>query len=155
MDEIPSQLELSPTENGKRLFLFLFRQITSLQSTDGHTLTQAHPFLITIPCQLVKSLREAKLLQKICGILFDEFVIEQFLKDLTNDELPGLDDLALMTVEPILIQSLLLSDLEGVLVIPLQVSNNGANGGKPQMQQFFHIEVFHLHDVLRIFLKRC
>ena len=62
VEEIPSQLELSPTENGKRLFLFLFRQVTSLQSANGHTLTQAHPFLIRIPCQLVKSFREAKLL---------------------------------------------------------------------------------------------
>jgi hypothetical protein len=81
-------------------------------------------------------------------------VIEQFLENLPNDQLSRLNYFALMAVEPIFIEPLLLRNLKRVLVIPLQISDDGADGGKPQMQQFFHVEVFHLDNILRIFFER-
>lgn len=71
VEKVSSQFQLSPAKNGKRLFFFLFRKITSLQATNGHALADAHPFLIGTPSYLVKILRKVELLQKICRILLD------------------------------------------------------------------------------------
>lgn len=117
-------------------------------------MAEGESFLVGTPCDFVEVLGEVEGFKEVCRISLDKLVIEQFLEDLADDQLPSLDDFGLVAVEPILAQTLLFGDLEGVFIVPLHICYDIADGREAKVQQFLKVEVLHFYYVLSVLLER-
>ena len=139
MKKIPSQLNLSPTQDRKRLFFLPFGKVAPLEPTDAHTLPHGETFLVGMPGHLVEVLREVEIPQEVVGVFLDELVVEHLLEDLHDDKLAGLYGLRLVTVEPVLLETLLLRDFKRALIVLLHLLDHPQHRRKPQMQQLLQV----------------
>jgi hypothetical protein len=139
VEEVSSELDLGCAEDRKGLFLFFFGKVGPFETTDSDALRHAESLLVGTAGNFIEIFREVEVVQKIGGIAFDNGVVEQFHENLSDDEFSGLDDLGLVAVEPAFLETVVLGDLEGVLVVCLHGGDHIADVGEPHMEEFFEV----------------
>lgn len=133
MEQISTELDLSPTQYSKSLFLFFFSQVGSFDTADGGALTHADPLFIGSSGYFVEIFREVEVGKEEAWVWLDDRVVEQFHEDLSYGHFSAFDYFGFMTVEPTFFESFFIGDFEIVLIMLLHNADHLIDWRKPHM----------------------